>query len=102
MSKETQEIKCPIRGEQFGLLLSKELTEFITKYTDTDDRKEVSRSTGIGYQTVRYLAAGSNSLTIDNQKAVIALINKSIENCQKVGREAENDELDLMDYLKTA
>ncbi len=102
MNTDTQEIQCPVNGEQFGSIISKKLSEFIQKYSTTDDRKEISRSTGISYSTVRYLINRSNSLTEDNSVALIAMIEKSIENCQKVSLESERDELDLIDYLKTA
>lgn len=85
MKTQTKQIspeQVILNGEKHGSYISTELADFLKKYTTKDDRDAVSRETGVGVYTVRNVANRSNTLTEDNQVAVLRLSKIAIENCK--------------------
>lgn len=62
------------KEEDYGKPISAALIEFLKKHTGTRDRGTVARKTDIGTSIIRDVMFGYRSLTEDNSKGIIALI----------------------------
>lgn len=80
-TKATEAKSYLLKGEEYGNPISEKLSNYLRKYTDKNDRQNVSINTGVGYYTIRNVISQSNTLTKDNSKAIIKLIQVAIEKC---------------------
>ena len=97
---QTEQMTSPINGTEYGTILSDELSAFLKKYTNKEDRIEVVKTTDVGFYTIRNLINQTNNLTEQNSKAIVSLIKIAIERCKQISDSAALAELDLIDYIK--
>lgn len=98
--KESPIAMCPVASQEFGQVISKDLSRSLRKYINKQDRADLSIKTGIGLSTVRDLIYRNRSLTENNCVALVAAIKLAAEKCKLIVENADHDELDLLDYIK--
>lgn len=84
---ETQEkitVEKILKDEQFGNPISEKLSNYLRQYTDKDDRADVSIQTGVGTSTIRNVVFRSNTLTEDNSRAIVALVEIAMASCRDI------------------
>ena len=99
---KTQEIMAvPLLNEEFGNPISEKLSNLLRSHITKDDRANVSTTTGIGSSTVRNIVFRSTTLTEDNSKAAIELVNVAIKNCETTIANANKAKHELKLILKS-
>lgn len=88
-----------LKNETFGSPISEKLSDYLRKYTTSNDRATVCIETGVGMSTVRDVCYRKNSLTEDNSKAIIALVNIAISACENSIEKADEAIKDLKEIL---
>ena len=78
--------------KNYGEFISELLSKYLRDYTSTDDWKDVSKETGVGYYTIRNVIGKSNTLTKDNALAIQELMKLAILNCNTTSKEAKKAE----------
>ena len=70
------------KEEDYGKPITKELSEFLKKFTTKDDRADASTKTGVSTSTIRDVARRTNMLTAGNSLAILAMIELAEKNCK--------------------
>lgn len=91
-----------LKGEAIGQKPSKQLCEYLKKYTTGKERLKASVNSGIGIETIKSLAIGRNTITEQNIAGLIELVHIAIENCAAQAAEYKNAGTKLRKLLKTA
>lgn len=80
MKSKAQNIFKP---EDYGKLISKDLSVLLRTYTTGEDRADVSTETGVGVTTVRNVIYRTNNLTKANSIAIVKLLEIATEDSKK-------------------
>lgn len=99
---ETQEkftVEKILKDEQFGKPISEKLSNYLRQYTDKDDRADVSIQTGVGTSTIRNVVFRSNTLTEDNSRAIVALVEIALTSCREIMEKASEAIDELQEVL---
>ncbi len=68
--------------EDYGKLISEELSAYLRKHATKHDRAKVSEITGVGPSTVRNVVYRTHTMTESSSKAIEQLILIAINNCK--------------------
>lgn len=87
MSTVTEPQECILKGEQYGIAISEELSEMLKKYTDNGDQANVTislRSEGVsvGTSSIKGVIYRNNSLTETNALAIVKMVEIAKQNCE--------------------
>lgn len=69
-----------LEGEKLGQATSEQLSKYLKKYLDQDDRREVANNTVMSIHTVKNLIYGYTTLSENNYPALIELVKKARKN----------------------
>src|SRR5690554_902901 len=82
LKEKTTKPEMILRDEKFSNPISEKLSHNLKRYTGKHDRANVAIATGVGTSTVREVVYRANPLTENNSKAIIALIDIAVQNCE--------------------
>ncbi|PHQ27881.1 hypothetical protein [Leeuwenhoekiella nanhaiensis] len=91
-----------LKGEQIGSKPSKQLLEYLKKYTTGKERAKASVNSGVGIHTIISLVVGRATITEQNIAGLIELVHLAIENCVAQAAEYKDAGAKLRKLLKTA
>ncbi|GAB1856762.1 hypothetical protein MHTCC0001_15980 [Flavobacteriaceae bacterium MHTCC 0001] len=78
MQRKTMKV---FTNEDYGELIGEQLSKYLKKTTDVNDRVRVHKKTGVGTSTIRDVVYRRNRLTKDNAIAIVELIKIAKQNC---------------------
>lgn len=68
--------------EHYGKPISEKLSDYLKKYTNSNDRANAATISGVGTSTIRDVMYRNNSLTEENSKGIIELMRIAIKNAK--------------------
>tara|TARA_R110000803_G_scaffold69058_2_gene131213 strand:+ start:3923 stop:4213 length:291 start_codon:yes stop_codon:yes gene_type:complete len=72
-----------LKNERYGSPISLRLSQHLKEYTNIHNRGEAARFTSVGLSTINQVIQMVNSLTKDNERAIVYLLGVAIENCKE-------------------
>ena len=70
--------------EKYGYPISKKLSQSLRELTNVKDRQEVAKETNVSYSSIRDLLCSQNTLTVNNEPAIVLLIEVAIDKAKRL------------------
>lgn len=90
-----------LNNQILGVPITEELSDLLKKYTDSNDRADVSFKTRVGTSTIRDVVYRTNTLTESNSKAIRELTIVALKNCAQQIKESSSNVKELKKFLNT-
>lgn len=90
-----------LNNQILGCPITEELSDLLKKYTDSNDRADVSFKTRVGTSTIRDVVYRTNTLTESNSKAIRELTIVALKNCAHQIKESSSNVKQLEGFLKS-
>ncbi|WP_036383959.1 hypothetical protein [Muricauda sp. MAR_2010_75] len=72
---------CKFKEQHYGKPLPRKMVAFLTDYIHKQDVREIAEQYSVSVSTVDLVRYGHNNLAKSNEKAIVALMQRAVENC---------------------
>lgn len=72
---------CKFKEHHYGKVLPRKMVAFLTDYIHKQDVREIAEEYGVSFSTVNLVRYGHTNLAKSNEKAIVALMKRAVDNC---------------------